>query len=89
MKNNTFIIICLWFCASMYFAKQYFKERDELKKILIEYESSLIDQKEMQKNLKNYTLISIELNNICEKFKSSREEKAKNKQLQELLNKVN
>ena len=89
MKNSTFISICILFCTTMYFAKHYFTERDELKKVLIEYENSLLDQKEMQKDLKNYTLISIELNNICEKFRSSREEKAKNKELQELLNKIN
>lgn len=89
MKDISFIIICIWFCAAMYFAKLYFKERDELTMLLVEYENSLIEQKETQERLKNYVLISIELNNTCEKFKSSREEKAKNKELQELLNKIN
>ena len=47
----------------------------------------LLDDK--QKRLTNYTLTSIELNNICDKFPSSRKEKANNEKLQELLNELN
>ena len=42
-----------------------------------------------QERLRNYTLTAIELNNICDKFPSSRKEKAKNEKLQELLNELN
>jgi len=48
-----------------------------------------IELAEKQKRLRNYSLTAIELNNICDKFTSSRKEKAKNKKLQELLNELN
>ena len=44
---------------------------------------------EKQERLRNYTLVSIELNNICDKYTSTRKYKAQNKKLQELLNELN
>lgn len=44
---------------------------------------------EKQERLRNYSLTALELNNICDKFPSTRKEKAKNKKLQELLNELN
>jgi len=39
--------------------------------------------------LLNYTLMSLELNNECDKFQSSRNSKAKNKTISELIDKLN
>ena len=44
---------------------------------------------EKQERLRNYTLVSIELNNICDKYTSTRKYKAQNKKLQELFDKLN
>ena len=44
---------------------------------------------EKQERLRNYSLTALELNNICDKFPSSRKEKANNEKLQELLNELN
>lgn len=56
---------------------------------LMEIENLKIELAEKQKRLKNYTLTAIELNNICDKFPSSRKEKSKNEKLQQLLNELN
>jgi hypothetical protein len=55
----------------------------------LELEEMKIKFNEQQKRLTNYTLTSIELNNICNQFQSSKKAKAKNKKLQDLLNELN
>jgi hypothetical protein len=55
----------------------------------IEMEELRIDLADKQERLTNYTLTSIELNNICDQFQSSRKAKSENKKLQELLNELN
>ena len=44
---------------------------------------------EKQERLKNYTLVSIELNNICDGHTLTRLNKANNPKLQKLLNELN
>ena len=56
---------------------------------LLEIDALKQELAEKQERLKNYSLTALELNNICDKFKSSRKEKAKNDKLQELLNELN
>ena len=56
---------------------------------LLEIDALKQELAEKQERLKNYSLTALELNNICDKFKSSRKEKANNEKLQELLNELN
>ena len=56
---------------------------------LLEIDALKQELAEKQDRLRNYSLTALELNNICDKFPSSRKEKAKNEKLQELLNELN
>ncbi len=56
---------------------------------LLEIDALKQELAEKQDRLRNYSLTALELNNICDKFQSSRKEKAKNEKLQELLNELN
>jgi len=74
--------ICLLMIKNHLLNDQYNYLKDD-------YEAIEIHLLEKQERLRNYTLVSIELNNICDKFPSSRKEKAKNEKLQKLLNELN
>ena len=56
---------------------------------LLEIDALKQELAEKQDRLRNYSLTALELNNICDKFPSSRKEKAKNEKLQELLTELN
>jgi len=56
---------------------------------LLEIDALKQELAEKQERLKNYSLTALELNNICDKFPSSRKYKAQNKKLQELFDKLN
>ena len=78
-----------FFCSTVYLAAINTKLKSEIKELEREESQLIHNLDEKQEKLKNYTLVSIELNNICDKFSSSRKEKAKNDKLQELLNELN
>lgn len=56
---------------------------------LLEIDALKQELAEKQDRLRNYSLTALELNNICDKFPSSRKEKAKNEKLQKLLTELN
>ena len=90
MENTTLMIgLIAFFCSTVYLAAINTKIKSENKALERENISVFSTLDDKQKRLTNYVLTSIELNNICDKFSSSRKEKAKNEKLQELLNELN
>ena len=79
----TFIIATILLGVKNHLISQQY---DYLKSDYEALEERLIEK---QERLRNYTLVSIELNNICDKYTSTRKYKAQNKKLQELFDKLN
>ena len=79
----TFIIAIILLSVKNHLISQQY---DYLKSDYEALEERLIEN---QERLRNYTLVSIELNNICDKYTSTRKFKAQNKKLQELFDKLN
>ncbi len=85
MEKIYFIGMVGFFCTTIMYVTRYRNEKiDKDIKVL----ESNIELSKKDSLVKNYMLISLELNNICEKYKSSREAKLKNKKLQELFDKI-
>ena len=80
---TTFIIATILLSVKNHLISQQY---DYLKSDYEALEEKLIEK---QERLRNYTLVSIELNNICDKYTSTRKFKAQNKKLQELFDKLN
>ena len=90
MENTTLMIgIIAFFCSTVYLAAINQKLKEDNKSLKREESHFIYLLDDKQKRLTNYTLTAIELNNICDKFQSSRKEKANNEKLQELLNELN
>ena len=79
----------LFFLTTMFYFSKSINLQKDLKISRDEQNKDFIKYLEQQKRLTNYVLTSIELNNICDEFKSSREAKAKNETLQSLLDQLN
>ena len=79
----TFLIAIIMLSIKNHLISQQY---DYLKSDYEALEERLIEK---QERLRNYTLVSIELNNICDKYTSTRKFKAQNKKLQELFDKLN
>ena len=89
MERIYFIGMVLFFCTTILYVSKHRNLKADLKISKETQQKDFIDYCKQQDKLRSYTLISFELNNICEKFKSSREEKAKNETLQKLLKEIN
>jgi len=89
MKNTSVIMIAIWFLLSAYLYKQYKTSEAETLDILNQYEKLLIHTVQVEGRLRDYTQISLKLNDICNMYKSSTEAKLRDEELQILFQKVN
>ena len=89
METTYFIGMVLFFLTTIMCYSWCRNLKNDLKISRDEQNKDFVKYVEQQNRLANYTLVSIELNNICDEFKSSREAKAKNETLQNLLNELN
>jgi len=88
MKATTLGMVLFFLTTVMYFAKA----RDLKQELaVLRHEKQLNDTICMRhsEKLLNHVLINLQLNAICDKFQSSRNEKRKNKELLNLMRKVN
>ena len=89
MKTTLSIGMLTFFITTMMYVKKSRDLKQELNKALINNIEVKSNNKVLKRRLKNYMLVSIKLNDACNKFKSSREEIGKDKELNNLLNNLN
>lgn len=89
MRSSSIIMIAIWFLLAAYFYKEYKTSEAETLDILDQYEKLLIHTVQVEGRLRDYTQISLKLNDICNMYKSSTEAKLKDDELQNLFQKVN
>jgi len=89
MKTTLSIGMLLFFVTTLLFVKRSRDVTEDLNKALINNTELESKNKAVKSRLKNYMLVSIKLNDACNKFKSSREEIGKDEELNNLLNNLN
>ena len=89
MENVLIIGMVAFICSTLFLAGENQKLKQIKEELTREEAHFIYLLNEKQKRLTNYTLTAIELNNICDKFPSSKREKANNDKLQELLSELN
>ena len=89
MKTTLSIGMLGFFITTMMYVKQSRDLKQDLNKALINNTELESKNKAVKSRLKNYMLVSIKLNDACNKFKSSREEIGKDEELNNLLNNLN
>ena len=89
MERIYLITAFTFICSTIYLSVSNYLLKSQYKYLRNDFEMLERELDQKQNRLRNYSLTALELNNICDKFQSSRKEKAKNKKLQELLNELN
>ena len=89
MEKIYLIIAITLLCSTVLLAMKNYLIEERYEFLKNDYSMLEHHFKENQKKLTNYTLTSIELNNICDQFPRSKKAKAKNEKLQTLLNELN
>lgn len=89
MEKIYIIIAIVFLCSTVYLLVANHLLRYHRLHHQLEIDALKQEMNEKQRRLTNYTLTSIELNNVCDQFQSSRNAKAENKKLQDLLNEIN
>ena len=89
MEKIYLITAFTFICSTVYMSISNYLLKSHYKYLLNDFKSLEEELHQKQKRLRNYSLTALELNNICDKFQSSKREKAKSKKLQELLNELN
>ena len=89
MERIYLITAFTFICSTIYLSVSNYLLKSQYKYLRNDFEMLERELDQKQNRLRNYSLTALELNNICDKFQSSRKEKSKNKKLQELLNELN
>ena len=65
MRSSSIIMIAIWFLLAAYFYKEYKKSEAETLDVLDQYEKLLIHTVQVEGRLRDYTQISLKLNDIA------------------------